>query len=140
MFTWPTAIDNPLNSLAAFAIQVQTLVTRAIEHPVWAIALVIITIGLLQIMVDLIKRLLKATLTFTLKLPLTLSQWAWKRATTSPSSQAEQVEQLIVKLDTLRDEQDRVISELKAVLATQTKTTPVKRIAEEKPGLEGVGE
>lgn len=127
-------MDNPLNSLAALAIQVQTLVTRAIEHPVWAIALVIIAIGLLQIMADLIKRLLKATLTFALKLPLILSQWVWKRATTSPTSQAEQVEQLIAKLDTLRDEQDHVISELKAVLATQTKATPVKRIAEEEPG------
>lgn len=143
MFIWPDAIDNPLNSLTALAVQLQTLVTNAIDHPIWAIALVILAIGLVQIIADLIKRLLKATLTFVLKLPINLSQWVWKRATTLPSpqtssqanSQTEHVEQLIAKLEALREEQDQVVSELKTVLS-QTKPTPVKRVAEKKPALE----
>ncbi|MEL6814882.1 MAG: hypothetical protein AAFP03_08710 [Cyanobacteria bacterium J06598_3] len=139
MFTWPNAIDNPLNSLSAFAVQVQTLVTNAIEHPVWAIALVILAIGLLQLLADLIKRLIKAALTFIFKLPLTLSQWVWKRATTAPNAQAAQVEQLMTKLEALREEQDQVISALKAALSqtkdapmklSQPKATPVKSIAD----------
>jgi hypothetical protein len=77
---------------------------------------------------DLVKRILKASLTFVLKLPLTLSQWIWQSVTArflgkaSPSAvlpQAVQIDQLISRLDTLREEQDQVVAELKTLLASE---------------------
>ena len=101
----------------------QTVISSAIAHPFWAIALILLSITLIQIVADLIKRSLKALLTLLLKLPLFVSQWIWKR-TVKPKpptdaqllSKAEQVDQLITQLESLRQKQDQVITDLKAIL------------------------
>ena len=113
-----------LSALSSLAGQLQTAVSSAIAHPFWAIALILLSITLIQIVADLIKRSLKALLTLLLKLPLFVSQWIWKRTVSSAKtpadaqllSKSEQADRLIAQLETLRQEQDRVIADLKAVL------------------------
>jgi hypothetical protein len=131
------ALPDSLAPLTTATTQIQTLVGWVMSHPVWAIATLLLAIVLLQMVADLVKRILKASLTFVLKLPLTLSQWIWQSVTArflgkaSPSHsfpnesqpavlpQAVQIDQLISRLDTLREEQDQVVAELKTLLASE---------------------
>ena len=122
-------IDLPdipnLNALGSLAGQLQAVISGAIAHPVWAIAIVLLSITLIQIVADLIKRSLKAFLSILLKLPLFISQWIWRRVTSQKKaptdaqivSKAEQADQLIARLEALRQEQDTVISALKDLLS-----------------------
>ena len=132
MPSWPNAISNPfngsLNSLAAALDQAQALVASAISHPVWAIVLLIVGIGLLQLIADLIKRLLKASLTLVLKLPLLLSQWIWKKATAAPPTNETQINQLMARLETLNQEHEQIVTELKALLS-QSDVRPKKALS-----------
>lgn len=116
------ALPDSLDTLGTFASQLQVLISAALAHPFWAIGLLLLSIGLLQLVADLVKRVLKASLTFILTSPLTLSQWVWKRATTPATSKADQINQLLTRLDDLRTEQDEVISELKALMASTPKS------------------
>ena len=117
-FPWRELPDS-LDTLTTLAAQLQTVIGTAISHPLWAIAAVLFTIVLIQIAADLVKRVLKASLAFVLKLPLMLSQWLWKKATASAQpSQAAQVDQLIARLEVLRQEQDQVVAELKTLLSS----------------------
>ncbi len=117
-FPW-TELPDSLDTLTTLAAQIQTVIGTAIGHPAWAIAAVLFTIVLIQIIADLVKRVLKASLAFVLKLPLTLSQWLWKKATASAQpSQAAQVDRLVARLDSLRQEQDQVVTELKTLLSS----------------------
>ncbi|MEL6350425.1 MAG: hypothetical protein AAFR58_01530 [Cyanobacteria bacterium J06627_28] len=116
------ALPDSLDTLGTFASQLQALISAALAHPFWAIGLLLLGIGLLQLIADLVKRVLKASLTFIVTLPLTLSQWAWKRATTPATSKADQINQLLTRLDNLRAEQDQVIDELKTLMDSTPKT------------------
>ena len=123
-----SGIDLPdlpnLNALSNLAGQLQAVISGAIAHPFWAIAIVVLSITLIQIIADLIKRSLKALLSLLLRLPLFISQWIWRRATSQKKaptdaqilSKAEQADQLIVRLEALRQEQDTVILALKDLL------------------------
>lgn len=117
MLNWQTTMDSPLNSLTALAVQLQILVTMVVNHPIRTIVIVVLGIVLLQIIADVIKRLVKASLAFALKLPLVLSQWMWQKITTPPAKQAKTLDQLLDQLEALRQEQDQVVSEMKALLA-----------------------
>lgn len=138
MPSWPNAISNPfngsLNSLATALDQAQSVVASAISHPVWAIVLLVVGIGLLQLIADLIKRLIKASLTFLLRLPLLLSQWIWKKATATPSTNETQVNQLITRLEALNQEHDQIVTELKALLS-QSDVRPKKALSKISPLL-----
>ena len=117
-FPW-TELPDSLDTLTTLAAQLQTVIGAAISHPVWAIAAVLFTIVLIQITADLVKRVLKTSLAFVLKLPLVLSQWLWKKVTApAQPSQAAQVDQLLARLDILRQEQDQVVVELKTLLSS----------------------
>ena len=59
-------LSNSLSTLAALASQIQALITAAISHPLLAIAAILLSIGFIQLMADLVKRLIKAALTFVL--------------------------------------------------------------------------
>lgn len=148
-------IDLPnlpdLNALGSLAAQLQTIISRAITHPLWTIALILLGITLIQIIADLIKRSLKAILTLLLKLPLFMSQWIWKRTvgqTKSPTnaqilSKAEQADQLIARLETLRQEQDQIIAELKSLLHQPTllpASSPLDPALPSPPSLEPLSE
>lgn len=124
------ALPNSLAPLTTATTQIQTVVGWVMSHPVWAITTLLLAIALLQMVADLVKRILKASLTFVLKLPLTLSQWIWQSVTARWPSlpkesqsavlpQAVQIDQLISRLDTLREEQDQVVAELKTLLASE---------------------
>jgi hypothetical protein len=119
------ARPDSLNTLTTVATQLQTVVGSAMSHPIWAIATLLLAIVLIQMVADLVKRVLKAGLAFVIKLPLLLSQWVWKKATARtkqpqvPSlarSKAEQIEQLLSRLESLREEQDQVVADLKILL------------------------
>lgn len=114
---WASLPDS-LDTLSTLAAQLQTLITAVIQHPIWAVTVVVLSIVLLQIIVDLIKRAIKAGLTFVLKLPLSLSQWLWKRATTSPPTETEaKVAELMARLESLRQEQGQITAEINALLS-----------------------
>ena len=129
-----------LTALGSLAAQLQTIISWAIAHPFGTIALVLLAITLIQIVADLIKRSLKALLTLLLKLPLFVSQWIWRRtigqAKLSTSAQtnvqtnaqilskAEQADQLIARLEALRQEQDQIVAELKSLLLNQPTAPP----------------
>lgn len=143
-------IDLPdlpsLSALGSLAAQLQTVVSSAIAHPFWAIALILLAITLIQIVADLIKRSLKAFLTLLLKLPLFISQWIWKRATNPDKkptdaqilSKAEQADQLIAQLEALRQEQDSVVLALKDLLSQPEPqpVLPVDSVSPSPPTLE----
>ncbi len=112
-------LSNSLDTLAKFANQLQTAIAVAFAHPLIAVAALLLSIGLLQLAADFMKRLLKAIITAILTLPFTLSQWLWKRVTTSPESKQTQINQLITRLETLRHEQDQVLAALKTLLASE---------------------
>jgi hypothetical protein len=130
---WPQLPDS-LETVTTVATQIQTVASAALSHPIWAIATLLLTVVLIQMVADLIKRVLKASLTFLLKLPLMVSQLLWQKLTASaaarlpkkasPSlttstvlSEATEIEQLISRLEALREEQDQVVAELKTLLA-----------------------
>lgn len=114
----PWASLPDLSSLSTLAAQVQRVIATVIQHPIWAVTAVVLTIVLLQIIVDLLKRALKAGLTFVLKLPLSLSQWLWKRATTSPPTETEaKIASLMARLESLRQEQGQITAEINALLS-----------------------
>ena len=114
------SLSDSLGSLAAMANQIQIMVNGAIAHPVWAIALILLTITLIQIIADLAKRIVKAALAFVIRLPLSLSQWIWKRATAPAKPEVSaQAHQLIEQLESLRAEQDQIIAQLKRLLLDQ---------------------
>ncbi len=112
-------LADSLDSLSTFINRLQAITTAAISHPLWAVVIVIVGIGFLQLVADLVKRILKTGLKLILTLPLTLSQWLWKRATasarTAPDDKAR-IAQLLDRLDALRTEQDQVVAELKRLL------------------------
>ena len=116
-------IDLPdsLETLGNLAVQLQRLITEAISHPIWAVVVVLLSIGLIQLVADLVKRTIQASLKFILTLPLTLSQRLWKQLTLNPDTKQTQINQLLDRLETLRQEQDQVIAELKPLL-TSTST------------------
>ncbi|MEL7141026.1 MAG: hypothetical protein AAFY33_10985 [Cyanobacteria bacterium J06643_4] len=128
------ALPDSLDTLGTFASQLQVLISAALAHPFWAIGLLLLGIGLLQLIADLVKRVLKASLTFIVTSPLTLSQWVWKRATTPVTSKADQINQLLTRLDNLRAEQDQVIDELKTLMASTSKKA---QDTTSSPNLEG---
>ena len=110
-------LPDTLDTLTAFVTQVPTWLSMAISHPAWAIVAVLTSLVCIQIVIDLFKRAIKTSLTLVIKLPLVVSQWLWQRATTpSQPSQSVQVNELILRLEALRSEQDQVIAELKALL------------------------
>jgi len=118
-------LPDSLESLSTFANQLQTVVSAAIAHPLFAVIIVVFSIGLIQLIADLVKRIIRSTLTFVLTLPLTLSQWIWKKVTAhsaaDPSlkgvtSRTGQINQLIERLEALRTEQDQIMTELKDML------------------------
>lgn len=113
-------IDLPdsFETLGNLAVQLQRLITVALSHPVWAVIVVLLSIGLIQLAADLVKRTLQASLTFALTLPLMLSQRLWKQITTNPETKQTQINQLLERLDTLRQEQDQVIAELRPLLSS----------------------
>lgn len=115
------ALPESLDGLATFSAQLQAVTGFVIAHPLWSVGALILAVVLLQVLADLLRRLLKSGLTFLLKLPLLLSQWLWERVVTSrrsaPVAQASQVEHLISRLEALRAEQDEVVTELKRLLA-----------------------
>lgn len=117
-------LPDSLDTLANMAARLQSVVTLAFNHPVWAIVAIVFTIGLLQILADLVKRLIKISVAFVLKLPLALSQWVWKRATTTADSPDVKIDRLVNQLDKLRVEQDQVIAELKLLLLQRKAPTP----------------
>ncbi len=115
-------LSDSLDTLAKFANQLQMIVTAAFAHPLIAVALLLLSIGLIQLAADLVKRLLKAVITFTLTLPFTLSQWIWKKVTAAavaPESRQAQIDQLMAQLEMLRQEQDQTLAALKALLASK---------------------
>jgi len=134
-------LPDALNSLAAFATQLQTTVATALSHPVLAVAIIIVSIGLLQLIADLVKRAIKASLKLIITLPLSLSQWIWKRATTASDTKIDdkaKVSQLLDRLETLRTEQDQIMTELKELLqasGTANQTANQTAINESKPSL-----
>ena len=113
-------IDLPdsFETLGNLAVQLQRLITVALSHPVLAVIVVLLSIGLIQLAADLVKRTLQASLTFALTLPLMLSQRLWKQITTNPETKQTQINQLLERLDTLRQEQDQVIAELRPLLSS----------------------
>ncbi len=123
-------LPDSLENLTATATQIQTVVGSAMSHPIWAITTLLLAIVLIQMVADLIKRILKASLTFVLKLPFMLSQWLWQRVTAStvpfpwkaaPSTvlpQSAQIHQLIDRLEALREEQDQIVATLKDLLSS----------------------
>ena len=127
------SLDFPgsLDSVAGFITQLQSAIASAIQHPFLAILALLVGIGLLQLIADLVKRILKASIAFILTLPVNLSQWIWKRATTSSKASKEtQIEQLIDQLETLRAEEAQIITELKGLLSSaQSSSSKASRLA-----------
>ena len=119
LFTPPWgSLPDSLDTLSSLAAQLQTVIAAVIQHPIWAVTAVVLSIVLLQIIVDLLKRALKAGLTFVLKLPLLLSQWLWKRATTSAPTETEaKIALLMARLESLRQEQGQITAEINALLS-----------------------
>ncbi len=113
-------LPDSLETLTTVATQLQNIVSAAIGHPVGAIALLLLSIVLLQILADLVKRVLKTGVAFVLKLPLLLSQWLWQKAVKPQPSPANRVDQLMARLDALRQEQDEVVAELKSLVSVGT--------------------
>lgn len=119
-------LPDSLETLGNLAVQLQKLTTAAISHPILAIVALLLGIGLLQLAADLVKRTIQASLKFVLTLPLILSQRLWQQITTKsdpPNSRQTKVDQLLDRLETLRQEQDQIIAELKPLLSTSAKAT-----------------
>ncbi|MEL6469878.1 MAG: hypothetical protein AAFQ74_09130 [Cyanobacteria bacterium J06623_4] len=115
-------LPDSLDQLANIASQLQTAISAALSHPILAVLSVLLTIALIQIIADLVKRLIKASLAFVLKLPLLLSQWLWQRVTASDESpDSTKVEDLLTRLEILRQEQDQILAELKQLLSDSSK-------------------
>ncbi|MEL6899540.1 MAG: hypothetical protein AAFP07_01205 [Cyanobacteria bacterium J06606_4] len=115
-------LPDSLDQLANIASQLQTAISAALSHPILAVLSVLLTIALIQIIADWVKRLIKAGLSFLLKLPLLLSQWLWQRVTSSAETvEATEVEDLLARLEILRQEQDQVLAELKQLLSASSK-------------------
>lgn len=132
-------IDLPdsLETLGNLAAQLQRLITAAISHPILAVVALLLSIGLIQLAADLVKRTIQAGLKFVLKLPLTLSQHLWKQLTTNPDSKQTQIDRLLDRLEALRLEQDQVIAELKPLLAsTSAPVSPASSLNKPKKGPE----
>lgn len=125
-------IDLPdsLETLGNLATRLQQLITAAISHPILAVIVLLLSIGLIQLAADLVKRTIQAGLRFMLMLPLMLSQRLWKQITTNPDSRQTQIDQLLERLESLRIEQEQVIAELKPLLSSTSTsaavTPPVK--------------
>lgn len=116
-------LSNSLGTVADFINQLQSAIASAIQHPFIAVLILFVGIGLLQLIADLVKRILKASIAFVLTLPLTLSQWLWQRATTaSTPSKETQIEQLLDRLDTLKTEEAQIITTLKSLLTADKLT------------------
>ena len=116
-------LSDSLDTLSGLALQLQHLVATVIAHPVWAVGGVVLAIVFLQIVADLIKRFLKAGLTFALKSPLTISQWLWQRITapTQPDT-SDRIAHLLERLEQLNQEQTEVSTELKSLLSLGHRT------------------
>jgi len=135
-------LPDALGSLSTFASQLQLTTTAALSHPIWTIGIVIVSIGLIQLLADLVKRVIKASISLVLTSPLILSRWIWKRVTAASTPKvdsATRITQLLTQLDILRAEQDQVIKELKDLLQSTpaaTKATSKEATSKEAPGSE----
>lgn len=130
------ALPDTLSSLGNFANQLQSLIATALSHPFWAIGLVIVSIGLLQLVADLVKRILKAGLGLIITFPLRLSQWLWKQATTTAEKERDdqkRVTHLLNRLETLQIEQGQIMGELKELLPAAVAIHEVSSKAPKQP-------
>ena len=133
------SLSDSLSNLAEIASQLQSVVSAAIAHPLWAIALFLLSITLIQIIADLTRRLIQAALSGILKLPLALSRWIWQRATKPSDPDAgAQMHQLIIKIERLHEEQNHAIAQLKTLLANQpllnSQSSPAELLSPEASG------
>ena len=122
-------LSDSLTSINTFVSQIQTILAAAFNHPFLAVGSIIIGIGLIQLIADLVKRILRTGIKLVLTLPLTLSQWLWKKATAPKSDTADEktrIERLLNRLDTLHAEQEQVMTELKTLINTASTTNEME--------------
>lgn len=113
-----TSLPDSLEVLGTFVTQVQMLASMAFAHPIWAVGLLLLGIGVLQLAADLVKRGIKAGIVFLLSLPLRTSRWIWQRATVGAPAEPNRVSTLLDRLDGLRAEEAEVLAELRGLVGT----------------------
>lgn len=117
------SLDTVVDSLAT----VQNGLAWVMAHPYLSLAIALFSLGLLQLLADSVKRLLKTAIAIILKSPLLLLQWLWQKAITpAPESTEARLAQVLQRLDSLRQEQDALLNELRTLLDLP-KTDPITR-------------
>lgn len=122
-----------------FLTVVQTWLTHhpyiqwAIAHPFWSIALLLIALWLLWGLFGAIARLTEQFWIHLLQVPFRLVQWVvetlsrrvqglpfWLPGPPPPCDRQEKLKELLHRLETMRQEQDRLLEEVKALLLDQS--------------------
>ena len=118
-------LHSSVDSIGYYLSILQTVTTWASQHPYWAIAISIFTLTLLNVLIGLTSNALRQAVSWLLRSPLKLTQWVlWQglRSTRQalsrqqPPSIEEQIATTLPQLDTLRQEQDALLDDLKTLL------------------------
>ena len=118
-------LHSSVDSIGYYLSILQTVAAWSGQHPYGAIAISLFTLTLLNILISLTSNALKQAVSWVLRSPLKLAQWAlWKglRSTRQALSRQpapsieDQITATLQQLDTLRQEQDALLDELKTLL------------------------
>ena len=112
-----TSLPDSLDSLGTFVGQLQWLIGLGIAHPIWAVVVVLLSIGTLQLLADLVKRGIQASLRFVVSLPFGISRWIWQRLPIGAASRQDRATDLLNRLDQLRAEEAMVLAELRGLVS-----------------------
>ena len=121
-------LQSSVDSIGYYLSILQGVAAWSVQHPYWAVAIALLTLTLLNVLIGLTSNALKQAVSWLLRTPLKLAQWAlWQglRSTRQalsrqqPPTIEEQIATTLQQLDTLRQEQDVLLQDLKTLLASR---------------------
>lgn len=101
----------------------ETAVLWGLHHPYWLIAIAITLVIVLQLSVSLVSQLLRRSLKWLGRSPLSLGRWLFNKTSLKSSCDELKDPQLAViltKLEILQQEQETLLSELKLIMRSRS--------------------
>lgn len=115
-------------------LQAHPIFAWGIDHPLWTLAVLFVTLLLLSGLLKAIGRFTEQIWIWLLRSPIMLMQWVfaialqWMRrkppALPAVTPQQERLTLILQKLETMRQEQDELLQEVRALLAAEDSTHP----------------
>ena len=99
----------------------ETAVLWGLHHPYWLLAIAVALVIVLQLSVSLVSQLLRRSLKWLGRSPLSFGRWLLNKTSLSLIDEPNdpQLAMILAKLEILQQEQDALLSELKLIMRSR---------------------